>query len=601
MKKGILWLGLSLLLVASLVLSSCAKTTTPTTVTQTATTTATTTQTATTTTTATTQTTTATTTAALGTPKYGGVLNVIGYRTAQAPTSWDYALSAFANTYWTTPYQEYLLASDIDGLGPRGTNAFNFQVQEGTPQQYLTGELATSFEQPDPLTLIFHIRKNVMWAPNANIGFATRALTADDIAYSFNRWWNGPYGGATIGYVASITATNSSTVVIKFKVYSADWVYHLGYGFMSTVTTPETVKAGAADWRNQTGTGPFILTDYVSGSYARYDRNPNYWGTTTINGKSYQTPFIDTLIYPVITDVSTQISAIRTGKIDLSWGVSMTYKATLNSSSPKMETFTYLKNNILCLGFMTTSGKYSDVKVRQAMMIGTDLKKIASAVYPGGAEYVAYPLGPGVAAFTPLAQMPADIQALFNYDPVKAKQMLADAGYPNGFPTEIVIDGTKSEYNDIGALLVDQWAKMGVTVTLKPMDVAGWSGVMVNHTYTDCFISSTGNGIQASHLNMKTVPGAANTANWVDATVQAMDTKAGATMDLTAQTALYAQENLYILQQCPWIGFAAPYIIGCRWPWVKNYYYEVEGGDLNYIPMIRDIWLDQSLKQQIGY
>jgi len=87
------------------------------------------------------------------------------------------------------------------------------------------------------------------------------------------------------------------------------------WGSLGSVFTPESAAAGGANWQNQTGTGPFILTDYVSGADATYSRNPNYWGTTTINGKQYQLPFINKLIYPVITDSSTELAALRTGRL----------------------------------------------------------------------------------------------------------------------------------------------------------------------------------------------------------------------------------------------------------------------------------------------
>ena len=528
-------------------------------------------------------------------------MTVVGYRTNQPPQSWDVANDPFTTDYWTTPYAEYLLAGDIEGKGPRGTNEFPFQVQESIPVPYLTGELAASWEQPDPLTLIFHIRQGVMWTGNATIGMAAREFTATDAAFEMNRYWKGPYGGANVAYFDSATATDKYTFVVKMKTFSPDWSYRIGYAYKCSMYPPETVTAGAGNWKNQCGTGPFILSDYVEGSGVTYKKNLNYWGKTTINGKQYQTPFVDTLIYPIITDPSTQISAIRTGKIDIAWGVPMTNKTTLASSSPDLKTFSFLKNSIKCVGFLTTNPKFSNVAVRRAMMIGTDLKKIANAVYPGGAEINDFPLSPGLGdVYTPIDKMPASTQALFNYDPVTAKKMLADAGYPNGFSCELVIQADP-EYNDIAALLVDQWAKIGVTVTIKSLPVASWSGIMANHNYTDVFMSATGNGSITTHLPIKVTQGVPNTANWNDPHAVELLNKALATSDITAQTALFKELNLYILDQCAWIGFASPYQLSTYWPWVKNYYGEVEGGDYNYIPIIRLMWLDTAQKKAMGH
>ena len=250
--------------------------------------------------------------------------------------------------------------------------------------QDLTGQLATSWEQPDPLTLIFHIRQGVMWTGNSNIGMAPRAFTANDAAGRIKPNLEGSKWRGNYYYFASFTATDASTLVIKMKTYSPDWYYRVGYGIKCEMIPPEEVAApngGALNWKNQVGTGPFILTDFVAGSYCSYTKNTNYWGSTTIKGKQYQTPFIQTLVYPIVTDDSSLTAAIRTGKIDLALGETETDKSSLPST---MTTFDYLKNNAYQVAFKCDSGIFSDVNVRRAMMIGTDLNAIAKAVYPLG-------------------------------------------------------------------------------------------------------------------------------------------------------------------------------------------------------------------------
>ena len=599
MKKGFLWLGLSLLMVTSVVLSSCGTkvTTTTTTTTSTNTATATTTTTkSTTVTTSSTQSTTTTTPTAAGAPQYGGTLVTFGYRSSQAPGGWDVCNVPFASDAYFFPYAEFLLTGDIAGKGPRGTNDFSFQIAEGIPLSDLTGQLAESWEQSDLLTLVFHIRHGVMWTGNASIGMAPREFTANDAAFQLNRYWQSPYGG-TASYFASAIATDKYTLTVKMKSYSPDWAYRIGYAFKCEMQPQEVVTAGPQNWKNQTGTGPFILTDYVDGSEATYTRNTSYWGTTTINGKSYQLPFIQTLKYPIISDLSTEIAAIRTQKIDIAWQIPATQKASLTSTSPNLKTYDYLTNSVLCVGFNMANTIFKNLNVRRALMIGTDLNTIAKSVYPGAAEVNAFPLARGLPAYTAISDMPASTKLLFTYDPTTAKKMLADAGYPNGFSCQLVIQ-TNSTYNDIASLLVSQWAKLGVTVTIKSDDVATWSGVMVGHGYPDLFMSSTGNGSAATQLGPnKVLQGAANTANWNDSHALDLLNQALATSDDTAQTAIFKELNLYIIDQCPWIGFAAGPVFGAYYPWVKNFYNEIEGGDYDYVPIINQIWIDPSLKK----
>ena len=604
MKKGILWLSLSLILVASLVLSSCTKTTAPATVTATATTTAIATTTTTATTTATT--TSATTTAASTEPVYGQTLSVIGYRSTQAPVSWDLASTNTNADYYIDPYAQFLLTADIDGQGPRGTNAYSFQTQGVIPSQYLTGQLATSYEQTDPLTIIFHLRKGVMWTPNANIGMAAREFVASDVVFDFNRYFAGPNGGGNTAYIASVTAKDNYTVTVKFKTYNPDWFYRIGYGIKCGMQPPESVAAGNGgvfNWKNQSGTGPFILTDYVNGAYASYTRNHNYWESTTIKGKSYQLPFAETLVYPIMPDISTQVAAIRTAKVDVAYGIAMTYKDTLKASDPDLITFDYLKNNDYQVLFRCDTGVFADVKVRRAMEIGTDLNAIAKAIFPGGSELLGLPLAPGIGdTFTPIDQLPASTKELFTYDLAKAKQLLSDAGYPNGLPNPVEITlQTDATQSDMCALLAAQWAKLGVTLKITPLPLATWTNLFLGHTYSDIIMASTGNADPISCLQYKSLYGGYNTSNYKDDKAAAMFNAAIATTDATSRDNQFKLLNQYVLDQVEIIGMPDPYQFGSYWPWVKNFYGEVEGGYINYVPIESRMWIDPAVKKKLGY
>jgi len=601
MQKKIMWLGLCILLVAATVLASCNNTTTSTTVTSTLTSTKTSTTTSTTTSTAAAS----TTTPIVSTePQYGGTLTAEGYRTTQPPTTWDFTVGGANTDYWVNPYGEYLLTGDIEGQGPRGSNAYNFQLQETVPPQFLTGQLATTWEQPDPLTLIFHIRQGVMWTGNANIGMAAREFTANDAAFELNRYWKSINGGTNLYYLSSITATNQFTLTIKLNTYTPDWLNRLGYGYKCEMIPPEEVVAsnsGAANWKNQVGTGPFILTNYVAGSFASYDRNPNYWGKTTINGKTYETPFIQTLVLPVVVDQSTQIASIRTGKMDVAFAEPIDFKATLNSTSPDLIIFPYLKNNFYQVGFRCDTGIFTNVNVRRAMMIGTDVKSIGNAIYPGGYALNAGPAAPNLPGVSSTVnEYPQSTQELFTYVPTTAKQMLADAGYPNGFTCEITCQSNSTE-QDMCSLLADQWSKLNVTLKIKAVDPASWTTYFLKKSYSDILLASIGNANLVSILGYKAIQGPYNASNWVDTKAEALYNQAVAETDTAKQNALYKQLNAYIIDQCSMIAMPAPDEMGTYWPWVKNYYQEIEAGYHNYTPMMSSMWIDEGLKAKLGY
>ena len=182
-------------------------------------------------------------------------------------------------------------------------------------------QIAQSWEvTANPVTITFNIRPGIMWAGNTLLGMASRELTAADVAYSLTRGMAAPIVSGTFWFVTSVTAPSKYTAVVNCSSFNVNWGYFIAYRYMvGMITCPEsgnsTVGGGSEDWHNQVSDGPFIITNYVEGSECTYERNPNYWGKTTINGKSYNLPFIDTLEYPIIPEEATTVAALRTGKL----------------------------------------------------------------------------------------------------------------------------------------------------------------------------------------------------------------------------------------------------------------------------------------------
>ena len=580
-KKG-LWLGLSFFLVVALILSSLSSSC------------------------GTKTTTTTTPTTAANTPQPGGTFTYFLADAAHDPISWDDVTTAgIAATEWNNPYAESLLKGDINKYGPRGTNEFNFQHSLTSQfQSYYGPELATSWEiTSNPLGVVYHLRQGVMWTGNTTIGMAAREFTADDAVYHIKRnMTDSVLAGLYSSYVQSVTATDKYTVTEVWSKFFAQWESPIGLdgGVQAMIIPQEVVKAGANNWQNQCGTGPFILTDFISGSYAKYTKNPNYWGTTTIDGKSYKEPFIDTLIYPIIPDASTQIANLRTGKIDMWALVDLTNQDSLTQTSPSMIMQKWSTCRVDELKFNTTgTSVFNNKDVRRAMMIATDLNTISTSVYQGG-DIFGFPIAGGTPAFTPMDQLPAQDQLLYKYDPTTAKQMLASAGYPNGFTCEVTINTSTSAWKDVAQLLVSQWAKVGVTLKIDLLDDTAYQAAYSKITYADSImlVYSTDDAWAALYSDRTGNDGVAVN----DPVFNDMFDKGQNTPDVASQVAQQKAMAVYTIDQGWSIGFANPYMLNCYWPWVKNYYGEISAGNYSDVmPMIREMWIDQALKTKLGY
>jgi len=521
-----------------------------------------------------------------------------------------WAIALGQGSVWGNPYLEKLLIGDIDKFGPRGDNTFAFNLWEMVPEQYWTGLLATDWEitSTPTLTFTYHLRHGVMFTGNQHIGMAPREMTSADVVFSEMHAKNRPGFAAALAWVTSISAPDNYTVVWTCSSFYANWAWRWNGTALGQIWAHESMDAagGAADWHNQVGTGPYILTDFVSGAGATYTRNPNYWGTDTINGKSYQLPFIQTVIYPIIPDASTEIAALRTGKIDWDPKVKTQYAASLAQTSPALiqaqypaGVADYLKINRI------NSPTLKNKALRQALMIGTDEQTIATLVYGGGLWY-SWPFAPGVSGFTPLDQLPAAQKALWTYDAAKAKQMISDAGYPNGFAMQIMVSSANATQVQLANALVPMWAKIGVTATINVVDPATAATAFDQVSYKDCLVQ---NFTVVNPVTTMNIARAGNTAGSIyrsdgtdpeGALQEQMYLDMSTTTDPIQRAAKLQALGLAFMDDCGTIGFTNPYVLNCYWPWFKNYYGELDASYYNAMPMIMRGWIDPAVKKSLG-
>ena len=555
----------------------------------------------------TTVTTSAVTTTAANTPQYGGTLTVLNQYYTQDPPGFDPQLNQrpWIGSIWTTPITDWLAVGDIEKYGPRGTNAFAFQIDQGVPQQYLTGQVLTGWSvntTSNPMTITFNVRHGIMWSGNPLDNMAPRELTANDVVYTFNRAFAAPTVSGVYSWVSSVTATDNYTVVADITSFNAIWFFYLmdGY-FPGNTMCPEwgntAASGGSEAWQNTVSDGPFTLTNFVSGTGATYTKNPNYWGTTTINGTQYKMPFINTLVYPVIPDEATAIAALRTGKIDWDYDVPTTYEASLNSTGISHASWT----TGIVDSFVVNRPKnqyLSNLAVRQALTKATDFTTIKNLIYPGGKVFD-WPVMQGDVAYVPLNQMPATVQDMWTYDSTKAQQDLAAAGYPKGFSLTITVDSTVPTETDVAQLLVSQWAKVGITATINSVDPTVVENDIDNLNYDLCYFHmGPSNFINETNRVLSTAIGATYTATEpFDNLWWTMDRDSDPGKLVTDEKAL----SVAMLTDAGWLPMADQVADNYWWPWMKNYYQEIETGYENKVPMIDRIWIDQSTKASLGH
>ena len=551
-------------------------------------------------------------------PKYGG--------TAISPLAYDILYfddTVGANVYcYSLRYtNEELLQGDW-AKGPAGTGEAEW-MQAGTNRiDQKAGALAESWDIPQQGTIVFHIRKGVHWAVNKNSEAGRlvngREMTVADVVFSLNRafttkgsYFNAAYPGLSKGAV--VTGDNTAwTVTVTCPVL--EWVnlITLVPDFLDIVP-PEVVNkyGNMQDWKNSVGTGPFILTDFVSNSSATFIKNPNYWEKNPVNpGKGDQLPYVDSAKILIIPDIPTSLSAFRTGKLDSLSGLSLSEVGTvLNDPTLKILSKKFMYDSPWVLGMRTdmADSPFSKKEVRQAVMLSLNLSAIKDQYYMGDAELVSWPLTfPAVEykdAYVPLEQLPANVQALYKGpDVAAAKALLTKAGYPNGFNANVICYNVATQV-DIMSMIQADLAKVGIKLTIDAKDVATWTARFSARNYGAndfMYMQPAGVGTYQKMINMR---GSSiyNTSYISDPVVEAAYTEMQKYVGLDEKKCMQINHDLmpYLLEQCYVITRPSAYSYAMWWPWVKNYHGEYCVGYYNFFVTTKYTWRDEALKKQI--
>jgi peptide/nickel transport system substrate-binding protein len=517
------------------------------------------------------------------------------------PAGFDADLSpaVWSTSVWDAPFLSWLLGGDIDTYGPRGTNAFAFQSAEYIPPQYLGGnDLVKSWSVTmNPIVITLNLRTGVTWSANSTIGMASRPFTSADVVYSLTRGFAAPIIGNTYAFVTSVTAPDSSTVDINCNTFNANWAYLIGYGYMpGMITCPEsgnsTVGAGNEDWRNQSSDGPFIISNYVSGSSVTYTANPNYWGKSTINSTSYKLPFVSTLVYPIIADDSALVAALETGKVDWNPSQPLSDSASLKAGSSSLIQAKYLTGNAEVMKLNRLDNQYlKNQSVRRALMMATDLNTINNLTWPGSTE-PGYPIAQGNPAYTAISQLPASTAQLFTYNATAAKQAITAAGYPNGFSLVITIQSTSTTDTDVAELLVSEWAQVGVTLTINSIDATAKQTLDNARKYDCIMVSYSCNNPMVPEDQVDTLPGVLTGYPYLPTeNFKTMFDKMVLDTDAATLTADEKALGLAMLDDAGEIPFGDQVGLNVYQPWIKNYYNETDTGYHNRVAMQAEMWI----------
>jgi peptide/nickel transport system substrate-binding protein len=538
----------------------------------------------------------------------GGTLTFFDQVPMVNPMSWDNADWIWKHGYDTGYYMEHLMMGNLQ-KGLRGTKQFAFTGNGSyLPMDVVRGELLERWEvRKKPLSIVFYLRKGVMWQEKPGV-MKAREFVADDIVYSMTRLSKSRK--ATPRYMDFIDrweVKDKHTLIMHMKEWNVEWGYHMAWGFYDAIQAPEQEKApdGPGKWENACGTGPYMLTTYKNGHSVIYTKNPDYWDSEVIGGKSYKLPLTDKIVSQLSRDEATRLTALRTGKIDLMFTMNNRQHEDMKKTTPQLIWSKMLASGFAMIALRFDKKPFDDIRVRRALNMAIDRKALGNFMSGGIYELVNLPYPKTyTSVYTPLNQLPPAVQELYEYNPEKAKKLLAEAGYPNGFSFKCQYGGSSTETMDYLSMIVSYMAKIGVKMELDVMDYVSGLSRMTKKTHAEAFWYTTDFGPPLVIIRKTFVTGQTWNASLIsDRHIDETYERLISDQNLTEKQrdAELKKLGVYILEQVPGIILNGSYYYAAWWPWVKNYYGEQRVGAHRAAPIIARIWIDQKLKKKMGY
>jgi ABC-type transport system substrate-binding protein len=551
-------------------------------------------------------------------PQYGGELNIV---VASAPTVWNPGAVVGQGAQQASIVLEQILGRDFE-RGPAGTGEFSFVG--GVPEwEAVGGNLAESWEIPGVGVWVLHIRKGVHWAYHPDFEASRlvggREMTAEDVAYSIEYMRDNPNSASNASEPAliqntTVERTGDWQITVKTPVNpTTGYLWIMGGGGVQYVWAKEHLEnyAESNEWSDTVGTGPFITDDYVTDVAVKYIRNDNYWDVNPCGpGQGDQLPYIESINYQIIPDKSTRMAAFRTGKADWSYMESLTVEEyeQIIRTNPEMEAAQLILDPMKITGRVDKpEDPYSNLKVRQAMMLAIDHPSIVGDFYDGKAELLDSPARkwyPSI--YTPLEEYPEDVQEYYGYNLEKAKQLMIEAGYPDGFKKKLVMINNQAS-EEAGAIFKEYLADINIDLELSPIEAGLFMNIFWGGDPQDWMLNTWPGGTGAFFVRYSMGyfrgPNVFNSAHvnnpeGSDPIIEdAFEKQAESVMvDYAEADRITKAAYKYCVEQAFLITMPAQWGYRIWQPWMKNYY---GADDLKF--WLRWAWIDEDLKKSMGY
>ncbi|MGC4377014.1 ABC transporter substrate-binding protein [Fictibacillus sp. Mic-4] len=416
--------------------------------------------------------------------------------------------------------------------------------------------LAKSWEMSkDGKTYTFHLEKGVKFHDGT-------PFNADAVVYNFNRWFKSKdaktfayfksqfsgFEGEKEAVIKEVKAIDDNTVQFTLNRPQAPFLKNLAMSPFAISSPAAIKKYGDKYIEHPVGTGPFVFKEWKRNDTITLEKNKDYWKKGL--------PKLDKVIIKVIKDNSARLNALVKGEVDLIDGVNPSEVDKVKSNS-KLQLFERPPMNIGYLGFNVEKKPFNNKKVRQALSYAINKKEIVKNFYEGTAEPAKNPMPPTIAGYNDSIQD-------YDLDLDKAKKLLKEAGYPNGFKMDLWAMPVPRPYMPNGQKVAEaiqsDFAKIGVKAKIVTMEWATYLDKLQDGQAPMFMLGWTGDNGDADNflyaLLDKDSIGSNNYSRYKNEEVHKLLLQAQTETDEAKRNDIYKKVQEIIHNDAPWVPLA---------------------------------------------
>ena len=416
-------------------------------------------------------------------------------------------------------------------------------------------DLAEKWENPDDLTWVFHLRKGVKFHNG-------EPFTAADVKYTIERIKDpktASPGATHLREVASVEALDDYTVKIVTKRAFAPMLMSLTR-YETSIVNAKAVAGAGADYGSKAavGTGPFKFVSWSRGDKVILQKYDGYFrGPASL----------DTVVYRGIPEDATRLIELQSGGVDLIPG-NFPYQEFANvQKEGKYTTYTVPAQSTLYMGLNTEVKPFDNKLVRQAMNYAVDKKAIVDAIYFGFAQPSRGPISPVIWGFD------NSRKEAYPFNPAKAKELLKQAGFPDGFEMTIFSDN-RTERRSAAELIQAYLAEVGIKAKVELMEWSALLSTSAKGIGGAFMLGWTGTGDADGGLTPvyhSSNIGSSNRFRYKAPELDALIEKGSATLDQEARKKIYAQAQEVAVEECPLVFMISQELLGASTSKVKGF------------------------------